>query len=242
MSGSRERAWLRQVRANPHLFRTCPVSALALRQPLWRRAEAVRELLRGLRQAILSWAGEDVQPLRLLDSFPMPLCACYRIRQSNQPISGSSFAYNSSKKEYYFGLHPGLLLTENGYIDDLFLAPGYMADVDLLTAYLDECIEEGQDVSGQEWIMDKGFVSKPLKQAAAQSVRADAVGPPARLQRTLAAFFQHLLDKLRKPIEGVISGVDRKPEHRASAGTYRHRRVSAHSGQSDRFFAGALLQ
>ncbi len=47
-------------------------------------------------------------PVRLFDSFPMPRCACYRIRQSGQPIAGSGFAFNSSKQEYYFGLHPGV--------------------------------------------------------------------------------------------------------------------------------------
>jgi len=147
----RERAWLRQVRASyGGLFAHLPEDSRFAR-----RAQAVRSLLPALRASILCWAGEDVQPLRILDSFPMPLCACYRIRQSSLPISGSSFAYNSSKCSYYFGLHPGLLLTEHSYIDDLFLAPGYLADVDLLTAYLDECIEEGRHLRGQEWIGER---------------------------------------------------------------------------------------
>src|SRR5436190_3417648 len=81
----RERAWLRQVRASygrlfPHLPEDSRFS---------RRAQLVREALRGFRRALLSWADTDVEPVRLLDSFPMPLCACYRIRQSGQPISGS---------------------------------------------------------------------------------------------------------------------------------------------------------
>jgi hypothetical protein len=106
----RERAWLRQVRASyGRLFPHRPEDSRFAR-----RATRVRTLLPVLRASVLSWAGEDVQSVRILDSFPMPLCACYRIRQSNQPISGSSFAYNSSKCEYYFGLHPGLLLTEHG--------------------------------------------------------------------------------------------------------------------------------
>jgi hypothetical protein len=167
-----------------------------------RRALAVQELLPALRASVLYGAGEDGQPVRLLDSFPMPLCACYRIRQSSLPISGSSFAYHSSKQEYYFGLHPGLLLTESGYSDALFLASGYLADADLLTAYLDACIERGRDVSGQEWIGDQGFV---LKQAA-----KSVLGLTLRIRQRaykgrLVAFFQPLLDKLSKPIEGVIS-------------------------------------
>ena len=110
----RERAWLRQVRASygklfPHLPEDSRFS---------RRAQGVREALRWFRQALLSWADTDVEPVRLVDSFPMPLCACYRIRQSGQPISGSGLAYNSSKEEYYFGLHPGLLMS--GQVPKLF--------------------------------------------------------------------------------------------------------------------------
>ena len=237
----RERAWLRQVRANhrdlfpylPHDSRFC------------RRAQAVRELLRPLRASLLSWAGEDVQPLRLLDSFPMPLCACYRIRQSNQPVSGSSFAYNSSKKEYYFGLHPGLLLTENGYIDDLFLAPGYLHDVDLLTAYLDECIEEGRDVSGQEWLMDKGFVSKPLKQAAQSVLELTLLVRQRDYKGRFVPFFQHILDKMRKPIEGVISVLTENLsiEHllvRSDIGVYRRTQAKATAFSLARYFNDAL--
>jgi hypothetical protein len=202
---TRERAWLRQVRANHRaLFPHLPEDSR-----FCRRAQALRTLLGALRASILYWVGEDVTPLRLLDSFPMPLCACYRIRQSSLPISGSSFAFNSSKQEYYFGLHPGLLLTERGYIEEVFLAPGYLVDVPLMTAYLDVCIEEGRCLAGQVWIADKGFVSTPLREAAQAllyqlrwlsyhkrraltgrnrkcsagvDIRADARGAPTRLQ------------------------------------------------------------
>ena len=237
----RERAWLRQVRANHHaLFPALPEDSR-----FCRRAQGVRELLRYFRAHILSWVGEDVQPLRLLDSFPMPLCACYRIAQSNQPISGSSFGYNSSKKVYYFGLHPGLLLTEHGYIDDVFLAPGYMHDVDLLTCYLDECIDEARDVSGQEWIMDKGFVSKVLQQAAQQVLGLTLLIRQRDYKGRAIAFFQQLLDKVRKPIEGVISVLSENMgiEHmlvKTDIGVYRRTQAKATAFSLARYFNDVL--
>jgi hypothetical protein len=237
----RERAWLRQVRASyGRLFPHLPEDSRFAR-----RANAVRELLRHLRQAVLGWAVQEVAPVRILDSFPMPLCACYRIRQSSQPISGSSFAYNSSKQEYYFGLHPGLLLTEAGYIDDLFLAPGYLADVDLLAAYLDECIEAGRDVSGQEWIGDKGFVSKALKQAAKSLLGLTLLIRQRDYKGRFVAFFQHLLDKLRKPIEGVISVLTENfgLEHilvRTDLGLYRRTQAKATAFSLARYFNDVL--
>jgi hypothetical protein len=237
----RERAWLRQVRASyARLFPHLPEDSRFAR-----RAQAVRELLRHVRASLLCWAGEDVQPLRILDSFPMPLCACYRIRQSSQPISGSSFAYNSSKREYYFGLHPGLLLTEHAYIDDLFLAPGYLADVDLLTAYLDECIEHDRDVSGQEWIGDKGFISKALRQAASRLLGVTLLVRQRDYKGRFIPFFQHLLDKLRKPIEGVISVLTENfgLEHilvRTDIGLYRRTQAKATAFSLARYFNDVL--
>lgn len=200
----RERAWLRQVRASYlALFPKLPENSR-----FSRRAEAVRHLFGSLREAILFWADADREPVRLFDSFPMPLCANYRVLQSSQPISGSTFGYNASKQEYYFGLHPGLLVTGSGFIQDLVLAPGNWADVTLLAAYLTECLQEGRDLSHQEWAMDKGFVSKPLKE---QAMRLLGLNLMAR-QRDYAKkrgeepfFWQKILDGLRKPIEGIIS-------------------------------------
>lgn len=237
----RERAWLRQVRASyRHLFPKLPEDSR-----FSRRAQLLREHLRYFRRTLLCWAGEDVQPIRILDSFPLPLCACYRIRQSTQPISGSSFGYNSSKKLFFFGLHPGLLMTENGYIDDLFLAPGYIGDVPLLTAYLDECIEEERDLSGQEWITDKGFVSKLLRQLAEKLLglrllvrQRDRKGKPI-------PYIQQLLDLVRKPIEGVISvfvecfGIENM-RVRTDIGIYRRTQAKATAYSLGRYFNQAL--
>ena len=197
----RERAWLRQVRASygklfPHLPEDSRFS---------RRAQGVREALRWFRQALLSWADTDVEPVRLVDSFPMPLCACYRIRQSGQPISGSGFAYNSSKEEYYFGLHPGLVLTESGFIEDIILAPAHWGDVSWLEAYLDECLEHDRDLAGQEWVLDKGFVSKALEQRAYALLKVRLLARQRDYADEEPDFWQKLLDRVRKPIEGVIS-------------------------------------
>ena len=66
--------------------------------------------------AALFWADADSEPLRILDTFPMPLCACYRIRQSSLPIRSATFGYNDAKRQFYYGLHPGCLITASGFI------------------------------------------------------------------------------------------------------------------------------
>ena len=169
----------------------------------------MREALRGLRQALLSWGDVDVEPVRLVDSFALPLCACYRIRQSTQPINGSGFAYNSSKEEYYFGLHPGLLMSESGYIEDIILAPAHFGDVTCPGAYLDECLQTQRDLAGQEWVMDKGFVSKTLKERAKALLDVTLLARQRAYKDKPATFGQDVLDRVRKPIEAVLSVLTR---------------------------------
>jgi len=196
-----ERAWLRQVRANqrsmfPHLPEDSRFS---------RRAQQVRFLLTDLRRAILFWADADLEPIRILDSFPMPLCACYRIRQSTQPISGASFGRNSSKKIWYYGLHPTVLMTASGFIDDIFLAPGWCHDLPILAGYIDECVETGRDVSGQTWVMDKGYISKMIADWALNNLGLNLLVRQRDRPGEEPSYCQIMIDKVRKPIEAVIS-------------------------------------
>lgn len=237
----RERAWLRQVRASyGNLFPHLPEDSR-----FCRRAQFVREALRWLRQALLAWADVDVEPVRLVDSFPMPLCACYRIRQSGQPISGSGFAYNSSKQAYYFGLHPGVIMSESGFLVDIVLAPAHCSDVSWLEAYLDECIEHDRDLAGQEWVMDKGFVSQPLKERAKALLNVTLLARQRDYKNKPADFWQKLLDRIRKPIEGVISvltecfGIE-PILVRSDMGLYRRTQAKATAFSLARYFNAVL--
>ncbi len=237
----RERAWLRQVRASylslfPHLPEDSRFS---------RRAAKSRELLRSVRQAILFFADADCEPLRILDSFPLPLCACYRIGQSSQPIDSSTFGYNDSKKQYFFGLHPGLLVTGSGYIEDLFLAPGNCFDTALLAFYLDECQEQGRDLRGQEWYLDKGFLNKALKRRAWEVLGVNLLARSRHKKGEPASFWQTLQDKIRKPIEGVISVLTEcwGIEHllaRSDIGLYRRSQAKATAFSLARYFNQVL--
>lgn len=197
----REQAWLRQVRSSYHaLFPRLPENSR-----FSRRAVRVHPLLRQFRQAVLFWADADLEPFRLLDSLPLPLCACYRIRQSSLPVTAATFGYNSSKRLYYFGLHPALLMTASGFVEDLILAPGNTHDVPLLAAYLHECETEHRDLRGQTWIMDKGFGSQALVRAAWERLGVRLLPRQKDRKGEPVPFAQKMLDQVRKPIEGIIA-------------------------------------
>lgn len=233
----RERAWLRQVRASHlSLFPRLPEDSR-----FNRRAQDCCELLRAFREAILFWADADREPLRLLDSFPMPLCACYRIRQSSQPITGSTFGYNDSKRQFYFGLRPGVLMTGSGFIEDVILSPANDNDPRFLANYLEECVTLDRDLSGQEWFMDKGFISKKLKKIAWDHLGVNLIARSQQKKGESASFWQGLQDKIRKPIEGVISVLTEcfGIEHilaRTDVGLYRRTQAKATAFSLARYF------
>jgi hypothetical protein len=197
----RERAWLRQVRGSYHaLFPHLPENSR-----FSRRAEQGRELLRHFREAVLFWADADLEPLRILDSFPLPLCACYRIRQSSLPLTQATFGHNASKRIFYYGLRPGLLLTCSGFVLDLILAPANCNDTPLLAHYLDECVAAGRDLAGQTWIMDKGFLSAALAQWAQEHLGLQLLARRKEPKGEPPSAWQATLDLVRKPVEGVLS-------------------------------------
>ena len=185
----------------------------------------------------------------------MPLCACYRIGQSTQPwmqpISGASFGWNDSKKQYFFGLHPGVLMTASGFIEDIILAPGYLADPRLLIGYLDECQQQGRTLCGQDWVIDKGFGHKALAAAASEQEDVSLLARSRDYRRAWhekdlpPVFWQLLLDKIRKPIEGVLSVLTEcfGIEHvlaRSDVGIYRRTQAKGTAFALARYFNKAL--
>jgi Transposase DDE domain len=237
----RERAWLRQVRASYRaLFPALPTDG-----QFSRRAEAVRELLRSLRRTVLFWADADLEPLRLLDSFPLPLCACYRIRQSSRPISGATFGYNAAKKQFFHGLHPQLLLTGSGFVDDLILAPGNCNDTPALAFYLDECVELGRELAGQVWVLDNGYSNPQIVRWAKERLGLTLLVRQRDPRGSEPSFWQCTLDRVRKPIEGAIAVLTEclGIEHilaKTDLGIYRRLQAKATAVSLARYFNRAL--
>jgi hypothetical protein len=238
---SREQAWLRQVRASYHaLFPRLPEDSR-----FSRRAERARELLRHFREMVLFWADADLEPLRILDSFPAPLCACYRMRQSSLPLTQATFGRNPRKRIFYYGLRPGLLITCSGFVLDLILAPGNCNDTPLLAHYLDECVEEGRPLAGQTWIMDKGFLNAPLARWAWERLGLRLVAREKEQSGEPPRASQLALDQVRRIVETILAvfteclGV----EHmlvKTECGVYRRTQAKATACALARYFNRVL--
>jgi Transposase DDE domain len=195
-----ERAWLRQVRASYRpLFPALPEDSRFAR-----RAEGVRFLLGELRACLLRWADADLEPLRIMDSFPLSLCACYRIHHSNFPVEGSAFGRCASKRAFFFGLRPQVLVTFSGFIVDIALAAGNCADSTALALYLNECQERGRDLRGQTWLLDKGYRNQAVVRQAKEQLGLTLLVREQEPKGSEPSAWQLQLDAFRRGIEGLI--------------------------------------
>lgn len=146
-----------------------------------------------------------MDPLRLLDSFPLPLCACYRLGQSSLPISGATLGRWDAKKQFFHGLRPQLLLTGTGFIADLIWAPGHCNDTPALAFSGDECVELGRDLAGQFWVLDKGYSNPQLVRGAKERLGLTLLVRQRERRGEGPGFWQQTLERVRTPIEGVIA-------------------------------------
>ncbi len=87
-------------------------------------------------------------------------------------------------------------MTASGFIDDIFLAPGWCHDVPILAGYIDECVE-----TGQTWVMDKGYVSKLIADWAKQNLAR------LRLRPTRCICFDGLVCWRKAPVSPIRVGV-----------------------------------
>ena len=93
--------------------------------------------------------------------------------------------------------------------------------------------------------MDKGFVSKALKKAAASLLGLTLLVRKRDYKGRFTPFFQHLPDTLRKPIEGVISvltlnfGLEH-PLVKTDVGIYRRTQAKATAFSLARYFNDVL--
>ena len=124
---------------------------------------------------------------------------------SGLPIFSATFGHNERKRLFCYGLRTGILLTCSGFVVDLILAPGNCNDSHMLANYLDECVEADRSLVGQAWVMDKGFRNRAIVAWAKQRQGLDPLPRQQDPADSPPSYWQLTLDRVRKPIEGVIS-------------------------------------
>jgi len=106
---------------------------------------------------LMAWTDDE---LRIIDSFPLPVCAFGRaaFRQSRFCGEGANYGHCASKKETFYGYRVHAMCTQNGYITDFLITPAATDD----RAAVWELVENYRRRIAL--VGDKGYVSPILAQ------------------------------------------------------------------------------
>jgi hypothetical protein len=144
-----------------------------------------------------------------VDSFPVPVCENIRIFHSKIYKDEKYRGYQASKKRYFYGLKVHMVITVNGQPIEFILTPGSCADV---TAFkdLDLNLPEGAIVYGDKAYTDYDEEDL-LIEAAGIELKPQRKG---NAKRRFERCVEYLIDKRRKMVETVFSGIARLfPKH-----------------------------
>jgi Transposase DDE domain len=81
------------------------------------------------------WKTLNTDTIYVIDSIPITVCDNIRIRLSKIYSHEDFRGYQSSKKQYFYGLKIHLMVTKDGQPVECFLTPGGFGDVDTLKYY-----------------------------------------------------------------------------------------------------------
>lgn len=151
----------------------------------------------------------------LIDSFPVPVCRNIRIKNCRIYQDEEFRGFNSSAKEYFYGLKVHLLINENGIPAEMFLSPGSYSDTSSVYDFAFS-VPEGSSVHG-----DKAYnvytVEDELKER-----KIDLM--PIRKKnstRKRDSLFEAGIKYTRKKIESVFSVIEQKFPRHIHAVTHR---------------------
>lgn len=197
--------WLNFVRKNflplfPHLLdRTRFAKRLARLQPA----------MEILRRQLLFLLNADLEPYRIIDSFPIVLCHLKRLSSSTCPFEYfATVGRCESKGETFYGMKGHLLITLSGIPTDIELTPAHVHDTKGLLYLMDDIKWHNPMLLSQllALIGDKGYVGKKLSQQVAADYRVKLLAIQRRYDKELPeSAFNQLLKRTRKIIETTIS-------------------------------------
>ena len=196
--------------ARNFLFESGCIPVMLSKGRLNRRLHRIPESLRRLLTEICARTAHDCNPLKiyLIDSFPVPVCRNIRIKNCRIYNDEEFRGYNSSKKEYFYGLKAHVPMSESGIPVEIFLSPGSYPDVSSLYDFTFP-LPEGSVVYG-----DKAYNVYGIE----DELKKRSIGLMPIRKKTSRRKYDFLtgagVGYVRKKIETVFSLIERKfPAH-----------------------------
>lgn len=92
----------------------------------------------------------------IVDTFPVAVCKNIRIRRCRIYCGEAFRGYNSSKKEYFYGLKAGVIVDREGCPTEVCLAPGSEHDIPILRR-MEISLPRGSNLFGDSAFTDYAF-------------------------------------------------------------------------------------
>jgi len=145
----------------------------------------------------------------VVDSFPVPVCENIRIFHSKIYSNEKYRGYQASKKRYFFGVKVHMLVTVDGHPVEFVITPGSCADVSAFKE-LNLDLPQGAVIYG-----DKAYTDYDeedfLLEAAGIELKPQRKN---NAKRRFSGCMEYIIDRRRKIIETVFSGIARLfPKH-----------------------------
>lgn len=152
-----------------------------------------------IRKSIGSFLGYRSEPIRIVDSIPIPVCKFGRAHFNKTFKVDAAYGRCASKKETYYGFKLHALTTLDGFITDFVLTPANIDDReavwDLVESYKSKSI-----------IGDKGYINKYLSPDLKSEKSIDLIFMKRNNSKNqYNKSFRQLIFKARRRIETTFS-------------------------------------
>jgi hypothetical protein len=161
-----------------------------------RRSKELAHCLVEFQRFLTLQLGTDSNPIRILDSTPIPVVSYLRSNRSSS-FPEASYGYCAAKREKYFGFKLHLAVTPSGIPTNFDLTPANISDGKMT----EELIELYDFLIA---IGDKGYLDK-TKQQELERRNKKLITPYRKNQNKRNSEFEQKLLRLRKRVETVFS-------------------------------------
>lgn len=161
-----------------------------------RRSKELAHCLVKLQRFLTDQLGTDSNPIRILDSTPIPVVSYLRSNRSSS-FPEASYGYCAAKQEKYFGFKLHMAVTPSGIPTNFDLTPANISDGKMT----EELIELYDFLIA---IGDKGYLDRE-KQSELERRNKKVITPYRKNQNKRNSGFEQKLLRLRKRIETVFS-------------------------------------
>ena len=174
-------------------------------ETLWQSCLYIMAQIHQQNKKLCSQNQNKSDPEFIVDTFPVPVCRNIRIRRCRIYRNEGFRGYNSSKKEYFYGLKVCALVDTSGNPIELTFMPGSYSDICGLRS-MELKLPDDSVIYG-----DSGFLDLPFEEDLQQDAGFILVVPRRKnMKNQLGGCLQYICGVVRKRVETTFSQLNER--------------------------------